>query len=172
MHQLLSASLWDNIRQHVTEGRATRAAIAYIGKDAPRILPLGAGDSIIVDGSDRALRAGVTHPDAVKRWMRHGVVVHSLPGLHAKVLLVQGDQSLAVVGSANVSAHSRDALHEAAVVSGDSALCEQVEGLIDAWTADSGPPLDARWVKRAVTIYRAPEGGKTRKRPARVYPSN
>lgn len=134
--------------------RPRDAAVAYVGAAAVDLLGLRAGDTVTFDGSDRALRAGTVDPAAVAAWLEVGVRARSLEGLHAKVLLFRGDAPhVAVVGSANASAKSRDGLHEAAVATDDPTVVAGVEQQLLLWT---GTAVDAAWLARARRLYRPP----------------
>jgi hypothetical protein len=87
---------------------------------------------------------------------RDEVNVHSLSALHAKVVVVDGKMPVAVVGSANASANSRDTLFEAALVTDDEEAIEDARAQVTAWILAAGDPLDETWVERADIIYREP----------------
>lgn len=171
MLELVAERVWECLRPLIVDGASCRAAIAYVGREAPGILPLALGDVIVLDGSDAALAAGTTDPEAVASWLGAGVQVQSLPGLHAKTILLTGETGrFAVVGSANVSAHSRDHLLEAAVVSDDPDLCEQVSEQLDRWSAIADD-LDAAWITHARKVFRRDRGPRSKREPRRPQPS-
>jgi hypothetical protein len=151
MTEFVADEVWDRIGDHLAAATTKRAAIAYVGRSAPEILPLGDGDRLIVDGSDAALRAGSTHPDALAAWLRLGVKIRSLVGLHAKVLLL--DSNLVIVGSANASLHSANNLHEAVLITDDDTCVQDVSEQLDLWW-QSSEPVDHQWIHRARTIFR------------------
>jgi hypothetical protein len=96
---------WDAMGTAVrqTSGRVY-AAVGYLGKDAPSVLPLKSGDVLVCDASDAAVKSGGTHPDALDLYLRRAVVVYSYAGLHAKVIILP---KRVFIGSANASLHSR-----------------------------------------------------------------
>ncbi len=98
----------------VTETDRIAAAISYVGRSADELLLLGVGDSVVFDGSDEALRGGLSSPAALRRWHDAGVQLYSLAGLHAKILLVEDTTGRVrphlLVGSMNLSRHSNEAL--------------------------------------------------------------
>lgn len=155
MIRLIADDTWDGLDSYLRQATRKRAAIAYIGSAAAQMLGLVGGDLIIVDGSDAALGAGLVDPAVVDAWLSERVEVRSLWGLHAKVMLLEGRQTRAVVGSANASAHSRDRLREAAVVTDDEGLCAQVAEQLDVWQAESDE-IDAEWLVHARAVYRPP----------------
>ncbi|MFJ5664940.1 phospholipase D family protein [Micromonospora sp. LA-10] len=155
MIRLIADDTWDGLDSYLRQATRKRAAIAYIGSAAAELLKLVHGDLIIVNGSDAALRGGLVHPTVIDAWLAAGVEVRSLCDLHAKVMLLEGRRTRAVVGSANASANSRDQLREAAVVTDDSGMCAQVADQLDVWQAESDE-IDANWLVHARTVYRPP----------------
>jgi hypothetical protein len=166
---LSGTAIWDDLRRLITEADQCRAAIAYAGRHAPQLVPLGRGDFVIVDGSDEALERGSTHPDALAEWLQAGVQVRSLPDLHAKVILLSsGAADTAIIGSANASQHSNDVLLEAAVVTDDPKACAALSRQLDLWTPASVSELvDRVWLDRARRIYREPRPSRRPRRPLR-----
>jgi hypothetical protein len=163
-------NVWDGLGPIIDEAVHRRAAVAYAGKDAPRLLRLSLDDDVIVDGSDTALSAGVTSPDALAEWLEAGVNVWSLQDLHAKVVLLAGADGArtALVGSANASVHANVDLFEAVAVSGDAELCDRLEGQLDGWTA-LAELVDRDWIRQARTVYRpARRARRTGPRPVRL----
>jgi hypothetical protein len=172
MATLLSESIWDICTALAGSASSTRAAIAYVGRDGAAMMPLRPGDTIVVDGSRRALRAGSSNPSAIETWVRRGVHVYSKEGLHAKVILFEhAGLSTAIVGSANVSGHSAKHLVEAAVQSQDPSLIADVGQFIDLLVAEAGQPLDGAWVQAARKVYRPPSA-LPRRKSARPFPGS
>lgn len=90
-------SPWSHITRAIGTRGARCAAIAYLGQDAPDLLPLRAGDVLGVNASKAAVRAHATSPAAIAYYLDKGVRVLSSPTLHAKVIATN---LRAVVGSA------------------------------------------------------------------------
>lgn len=92
---------------HITRAIRTRGpryvAIAYLGHLAPELLPLRAGDLLIVNASTTAIRAHATSPAVLAHYYERGVRILSSPTLHAKVIVTT---RRAVIGSANASENS------------------------------------------------------------------
>ncbi|MGH4000092.1 MAG: hypothetical protein ACRDTJ_21820, partial [Pseudonocardiaceae bacterium] len=171
--EILSATLWERCEVLAREADAIRAALGYAGRQAHEILPLGPGDLVVVDACDHNLSTGSTSPEGIAGWIAQGAHVYSYEGLHAKVLrFTSANGEATVVGSANVSAHSRDHLAEAAVLTSDPGVAEVVDVLIDNLVAEAVGPLDTQWVKRASKIYCPPSAERPRRRRQRVFPSN
>ncbi|WP_433612526.1 phospholipase D family protein [Dactylosporangium sp. CA-139114] len=160
--------LWDRMRALSAGAVQRRVAVAYAGRNAAELLPLSVNDTVVVDGGDGALAAGSTHPGALATWLRAGAYVWSLPGLHAKVVLLEDASGArtAIVGSANISDRSNSQLIEAAVTTDDHDVCQSISDEMDRWVG-MADPVDAEWLKRARTLYREPKqpdraGGRRR----------
>lgn len=103
--------------------RPVTAVVAFVGQDAPGVMPLAAGDTLVCNASRVAVRAGTTSAKALKAYQRRGVEVFSVDDLHAKVVL---GSRWAWVGSANASASSQNALQEASVRVTDTRTLGQI----------------------------------------------
>lgn len=105
---------WPNIRRDLEKPnrRAVVAVVAYIGVDAPTVMPLKRGDILVCDASPLSIKSNRTSADALAAYHRRRVTVFSMPGLHAKVIT---SSTWAWVGSANASDNSEKNLEEAAV---------------------------------------------------------
>lgn len=164
METLISENVWRTVEELLeTRDGEIWAAIAYVGVDAPEILRLGAHDTLVFDGSDANLVAGAVNPSAVGVYLAAGCRCFSLPGLHAK-MLVSSDPPMTVVGSANLSGHSRDHLAEAVIQTDNPDVMEAVEAQIRLWSRD-GTPVDDTWLARAQALYRKPPPGAPRREP-------
>ncbi|HEY3544557.1 MAG TPA: hypothetical protein VGK17_00530 [Propionicimonas sp.] len=162
MIEFIAERVWDILGAGPQTGPRS-AAFAYVGRDAPQVLPLSQGDVLLCDGSDANLTAGVVSPDALRSYMDAGVECWSLAGLHAKVLVYGHTPKVAVIGSANLSAHSRDHLGEAAVRTDDPEIVAAALDQIALWS-QSAELLDRVWLNRALKLYRPPVGPRTRRR--------
>ena len=105
------AKPWVRITKRVkeTKGRVV-AAIAYVARDAPDLLPLKEGDILVCDAEDASIKAGRTSAEALWKYHKRRVTIYKHRGLHAKVIVLP---RAAFVGSANASITSRDARDEA-----------------------------------------------------------
>lgn len=65
-----------------------QAAIAYVS--SAENLHLHAGDTLITDASENAIKAGQTSARVLREFFRRGVVVYHCAGLHAKLLFMEG----------------------------------------------------------------------------------
>lgn len=108
------AGPWPAIRRELERQnrRPVVAVVAYIGKGAPDIMPLRAGDTLVCDASETAVRSRMTSAAALATYRRRGVELFSVEGLHAKVIAAP---TSAWIGSANASDHSQDHLIEASI---------------------------------------------------------
>jgi hypothetical protein len=156
MIELVSEKVWESLRE-VTWPGPVRAAIAYVGREAPDLLPLKSGDTLVFDGSDDSLTAGSTHPKAIQDLLDRGVRLWSLDHLHAKMIVAgaeEGGERKALVGSANASTRSRTTLREAALLTDDADVAAQVDRQIDEWLKDRAVRrVDRAWIERAVTLH-------------------
>ncbi|MFD6062712.1 phospholipase D-like domain-containing protein [Rhodococcus wratislaviensis] len=120
-------SPWPHITRAIRTRGPRHAAIAHLGQDAPTLLPLRAGDVLVVNASRAAVRAHATSPIALAYYVDAGVRVLSSPNLHANVIATD---RRAVIGSANAS-HSSTLADEAAVITDDPDIVAAVRRFID-----------------------------------------
>jgi hypothetical protein len=138
---------WPAIRAAVSSaGGRVVAAVGYIGQDAHHWLPLKAGDVLVCDASDRAVRNGATNPRHIADFLTAGVEVWSEEGLHAKVVVLP---RRAFAGSMNASNHSANALVEAVLETTDGAA---VRALRDFVMARGHRRVDADEVARLLPM--------------------
>ena len=124
---------WGRITGRVaaTKGRVL-AAIAFVGADAPTLLPLKEGDVLVCDASRRTVRAGSTSAKALQRFSRDGVRIYSHRALHAKVVVLP---RRVFVGSTNASANSRDNLDEATLETTDTEAVNDARAFVKAMSS-------------------------------------
>jgi hypothetical protein len=94
-------------------------AVAYFGQGASKLLPLPPHSRLVVDASDRAVSSGQTSPADLKKMQRHGVIVYSLPYLHAKIYAFD---KIAFIGSANASNNAANTLIESMISTTDASV--------------------------------------------------
>jgi hypothetical protein len=151
---LLTAGVWPELTRAVRGSQGpVCAAVPYFSQAGSRMLPLKRGDILVVIASDATVASGQTCPSALRRLLNKGVKVYSLENLHAKVFVLG---RTAYVGSANVSASSKEHLVEAVVAIHDrntvAAAKSFVSGLCESRVTHT--ELD-----RLAAIYRPPRGG-------------
>ncbi|WP_426571327.1 hypothetical protein [Aquihabitans sp. McL0605] len=118
--------IWSDITEVCRGSSRVVAAVAFVGAQAPALLPLKSGDLLIVNASKQSLLARATNPEALATYVDRGVTVRSSSTLHAKVVAAS---RRAVIGSANASTHS-DQLLEAAVVTTDTELIREARAFV------------------------------------------
>ncbi len=167
---LHSKALWPSITK-AARSKQAHVAVAYIGRDAPMHLPLKKGSILVCDFSISALERGLTHPDAIRDYLKTGVEIHSSPGLHAKVFSFE---DVAFVGSCNASSNSVKVLTEAAIRTTDPTTIAEVSDFI---LSLRGTRIGPAFVKQMEKHYRpptwgiSPTTGRTRaKRPTPSIP--
>lgn len=145
-------SVWTEITERAQKAQRRRVAVAFVGRGAPKMLPLDKGDELYVDASTGALAQGATNPEALAAYLKKGVGVWSLRGLHAKVCLFD---RTAVIGSANASAHSQSSL-EAVCVTTEPEVVAEARAFLDglAGRADDLIEVDDTFVRAARLKYR------------------
>ncbi len=158
--------VWDKIYDRLPIGNLREAAIAYVGRDGDEYLNMfGPTDVLIFDGSDESIASNHIDLDEIEKLMKSRVSLYSRPGLHAKMMLVEDDsETLAVVGSANVSANSVENLVEAVAVFDEPEAVDQVRMALFEYRAGA-KPLDQQWLKRARQIKRHPRSASSRWQP-------
>lgn len=150
---LTGRELWSTVTDACRAAKQpVRAAIAYLGVDAPDLLPLGDGDILVTNAGRDALQSGATHPDALATFVERGVDVWSNEWLHAKVLVVG---RRAFVGSANASLRSARDLIEAACVLTDPAAVRSARRFVDEM--DGCEPVDDSYLAWARATWVAPK---------------
>ncbi len=129
------AKPWVRITKRVeeTKGRVV-AAIAYVAKDAPDLLPLKEGDILVCDAEDASIKAGRTSAEALWKYHTSGVTIYKHRGLHAKVVVLP---RAAFVGSANASFTSRHARDEAILETTESGAVQDARDFVLAKASGS-----------------------------------
>lgn len=144
-------SVWPTIKEQIKKTNKSQqilAAIAYVGIDANKILPLRRGDVLVCNASDASIKQGSTSAIALKSFFDRGVKVFNEPRLHGKVVVFP---RRAFVGSANVSSRSRDSLFEAVVETTDSTVVGSSQRFVERH-AQAVSRLDYEDVKRMLRI--------------------
>ncbi|MEZ5157525.1 MAG: phospholipase D family protein [Candidatus Nanopelagicales bacterium] len=144
--------VWDAITGAIAKSpRGKRfAAIAFLGASAPSLLRLRAGDVLVVNASDMAVRSQSTSPEAIEGYLNAGVRVYSVADLHAKVIATKHQ---AVIGSANVSERSRSFATEAVLITDSTNTVRQVQQFVQE-LADQGRELTDRDLPRLKRLWK------------------
>ncbi|WP_072816234.1 hypothetical protein [Rhodococcus zopfii] len=138
---------WPHITAALRGPGPRRVAVAYLDTTAPELLPLRAGDLLIVNAARPAVRAHATSPTALARFLDTGVRVLSTPNLHTG-LIVTGDR--VIVGPASAS-HSSTLADETAIVTDDPHAIAAAHAFIDG--LDDTVEVDEVFLDSATTIW-------------------
>jgi len=144
-------SVWPVIRDRIKRSKKSQqifAAIAYIGSDAAKIMPLRRGDILVCNASDAAIKQGSTSAAALKSFFSRGVRIFNEPRLHGKVVVFP---KRAFVGSANVSSRSRDVLLEAVIETSNPGLVNSSRRFVER-NAQAMSRLDYEDIARILKI--------------------
>jgi outer membrane biosynthesis protein TonB len=162
---LTGRDIWGSITPLLAPRRNLVAAFGHVGPGAAALLPLEPGDTVITDASLDTVLSGATSPHALLHWVKAGVIVHSLRGLNAKLVIAEDEPSFVVVGSADVTAAGPRQLFEAVTVSHEKHTVEEAQEAWLEWCDLAGPALTASDLEPLLEQYGA---GKlvTAQRPA------
>ena len=127
------------------------AVVGYVGVDAPTVMPLRLGDTLVCDASEVAIRTRLTSAKALAAFHRGGVALFTVDGLHAKVI---AGTSFSWVGSANASKNSQDNLIEASVRVTGTQATKVIDWAAGLATVDRA--IDAGDLRRLLAIKLAP----------------
>ncbi|MGP8216392.1 MAG: phospholipase D-like domain-containing protein [Bacteroidia bacterium] len=109
-NNLILKNIWPILTREVKRSASKCfVGVAYFGQNGARMLPLKKGSILVVDASERALKAGQTCPNELLNLYHKGVHIYSKEGLHAKLYLIG---NILYCGSANVSGNSENYLTE------------------------------------------------------------
>jgi hypothetical protein len=150
--KILTDDLWPTLTKLARKSRRAHVAVAYLGKGANKLLPLGKGDNLVVDMSESAVRSSQTNPYEIERYLRKGVDVYTCSNLHAKLYVF--DKTL-VVGSANVSRRSQQDLVEVGLLCKDKHVLTQARGWVKS--LQQGPPVTPGYIRLCKRIYKPPK---------------
>lgn len=116
------------------------------------MLPVSSGSILVVDATERCVRAGMTSPFSLRRMKDRGVGVYSALNLHSKTYIF--DNNLTIVGSCNVSTGSRDRLIEAAIMTNNPKVCRDAGQFIRSIAVN---PLSDSDLDDLCKIYEPPK---------------
>jgi hypothetical protein len=147
---LHSDNLWKEIKRLAKMATRCEAAVAYVSNDS--VLKFGAGDTLIVDASDDAIRTRQTSAKVLSAALKRNVKVFSIDGLHSKVFVFD---RVAIVGSANISVSSQNVLVEAAVITDHPETVSAARNFIEQLRT-IGKKVDKPFIERILAIPLAP----------------
>jgi phospholipase D-like protein len=148
---LVVGNVWTRLRR-AQRGKKRRSwvAVAYFGKGAAKLLPLGRGSRLVVDASDNAVRSGQTCPEDLIVLLKRGTRIFNVPNLHAKIYVFG---NVALIGSANASRNSAR-LVEAMFITRDREVVAECKCFVEAIAkSELGPER----LKRLQKMYRPPK---------------
>lgn len=151
--RLLTETSWQTITRTARKATSAKVAVAYFGQEGSRLLPLKAGSVLVIDLSQKAVRSGQTCPQEIIKLLNKGVEVHSCSNLHAK-MFVFGRRVM--IGSANVSNHSKHGLIEAVVETTDAETVRACKAFVDSLR---GEHVDLEYAEKMAKIYNPPKLG-------------
>ncbi|WP_206791157.1 hypothetical protein [Amycolatopsis sp. MtRt-6] len=166
---LAGRDIWASITPLLAPRRNLVAAFGHVGPGAAALLPLQPGDTLITDASLDTVLSGATSPHALLHWVKAGVIVHSLRGLNAKLVIAEDDPSFVVVGSADVTAAGPRQLFEAVTLSHERHTVEEAQEAWLEWCDLAGPSLTAGDLEPLLEQYGA--GKPVTARPAATRPA-
>lgn len=101
MKKFVTDNPWAAIREDLTGKRPpVTAIVSFIGANGDTLLSLKRGDSLVCNADESTIKLGLTNPETLQRFLRKGVRIYSIQGLHAKVVV---SEDFAWIGSANAS---------------------------------------------------------------------
>ena len=125
MQQLVTDNIWAHVKRHARKARRRLAAIAYVS--ASKYVRFQKGDVLVCDASDGAIRSGETSAFLLNRLQRCGVKLYNRPQLHSKVIALD---SVALIGSSNLSDSSAKHLREAGILTSNPDVVSQAKAFI------------------------------------------
>ena len=147
---LINEDIWETIPEMIKTSKRTDVAVAFLGTEGSKLLPLKRGDRLIVDMSPAIVKSGATNPFEVEKLIKRGVKVFTRRNLHAKVICTEKS---VLVGSANVSKNSRDILDEAAIFTTDPLSIQRSKDFIEQICIE---PVLPKYLNECKKLYRPP----------------
>lgn len=153
---LTNEGIWKTIPEIIKASKHTDVAVAYLGTDGSKLLPLKKGDRLVVDMSIATIKAGATNPSEVEKLIKRGIQVFSRRNLHAKIIITDKE---VLTGSANISKNSRDVLDEAAVLTNDVMAIQRARDFINQICTELVLP---EYLNICIKSYRPPRNNEKR----------
>jgi hypothetical protein len=147
---LTNDDIWATIPEIIKTSKHTDVAVAFLGTDGSKLLPLKKGDRLVVDMSEANVKAGSTNPFEIEKLIKRGVKAFTRPNLHAKIVITNKS---VLVGSANVSKNSRDNLDEAAIITNDPVTIQRARDFFKI-ICDGEILLKSEYLEECKKIYK------------------
>lgn len=155
--RLIYGQVWTLLSKSAKSCKSpAHVAVAYFGKEASKLLPLPVASRLVVDASEHAVKSGQTCPEDLRAELSRGVLVYSVPNLHAKVYVL-GKQ--AFIGSPNVSRTSAGQLIESLIVTKEAKVVADARRFVRGLCLHR---LTPEYLKILAKLYRPPKGGAAR----------
>ncbi|MCD2114219.1 phosphatidylserine/phosphatidylglycerophosphate/cardiolipin synthase family protein [Rhodococcus rhodochrous] len=138
---------WPHITATLRGPAPYRVAIAYLDHTAPDLLPLRAGDQLIVNAARPAVRAHATSPTALAHFLDAGVRVLSTPNLHTG-LIIAGEKVIVGPVSASISSTVAD---ETALITDDHDVIAAAHAFLD--NLEDTVVIDEAFLDSATAIW-------------------
>ncbi|MCL4558678.1 MAG: phospholipase D family protein [Deltaproteobacteria bacterium] len=164
----LQSELWYQIGSLAKKAKRKHIAVAYLGSGASKLIPLGKGDTLVLDMSFQAVKAGQTNPYEVGKYLKAGVQVFNCANLHAKVYIF--DRS-AIISSSNLSNHSQETLVEAGIATNDPAVLKTAREFVKTIQVEIITP---EYLKQCKQVYNPPRfeyGHLHKQKTKKIHPT-
>jgi hypothetical protein len=161
MKTLLCDDLWSELSANLAGHDRIQAAIAYV---TAQHLQFGAGDILICDASDPAIKGGLTSASLLRSFVEQGAEVHSFAGLHAKAAVIDDK---AFIGSANLSENAGVATCEAVLLTDDPQVVGLVRGFVEKVKEES-TLVTEEFLRRIESLPVIRNGGILRKSKKKI----
>jgi hypothetical protein len=146
--------VWQQITKSCKASKGRRdVAVAFLGSRGGGLLPLSKGDLLVVNLSEGCLKAGLTDPREIRKYIKRDVSVYCCPDVHSKVFVFD---NLAIVGSTNVSVSSAERLREAAIRTSVPAAVEEARSYVRSLAEDRGYMVTQAHMAKYEKLYRRP----------------
>lgn len=166
--KFVQSELWNSIGNLAKSAKRKHIAVAYLGSGASDIIPLGRGDTLVVDMSLLAVKSGQTNPHEVAKYIKAGVAVFTCANLHAKVYIFD---RTAIISSGNLSHHSQSTLVEAGVVTREPSVLKTARGFIKSIQVERVSPEYLKLCKKSYKPPRFAGGTANKRRTKKVVPT-
>lgn len=161
MKALLSDDLWKDLSARSADHQRIRAAIAYV---TTSYLDFRAGDILVCDASDDAIKGGLTSAATLRSFTDKGAEVYSYDGLHSKVAVID---DLALIGSANLSENAGVFTCEAWLLTDDQQVVGLVQGFVETVKGEA-EPVTEEFLRRIEQFPVTRSFGRPRKSKAKI----
>jgi hypothetical protein len=167
MEDILCESIWEQLAKASKGSKSRTAAIAYFATE--KFVRFREGDFLVVDASDQAITTRQTSRTLLRKLVRRGVRVFSLPKLHGKMIAFE---DCAFIGSMNFS-NTSPMLTEVALRVTRKSLVTEAKSVVRSLAA-RGDEVDQVFIRRLMKLKLIPKqgglGGRKRtNRPVQVW---